>query len=82
MLYGVATKNLNKAVKCNAGRFPPDFMFEIMWAFVRLRELIASHKELAKKIDHLERKVENHDLQLRDIFEAIRTLMALPPKRS
>ena len=28
-LYGVATKNLNKAVKRNVGRFPPDFMFKL-----------------------------------------------------
>ena len=28
-LYGVATKNLNKAVKRNAGRFPSDFMFQL-----------------------------------------------------
>ena len=28
-LYGVATKNLNKAVRRNAGRFPPDFMFQL-----------------------------------------------------
>lgn len=29
LLYGVSTKNLNKAVKRNIGRFPSDFMFEI-----------------------------------------------------
>src|SRR4029077_1306460 len=28
-LYGVATKNLNKAVKRNASRFPSDFMFQL-----------------------------------------------------
>ena len=28
-LYGVATKNLNKAVKRNANRFPADFMFRL-----------------------------------------------------
>jgi ORF6N domain len=28
-LYGVETKNLNKAVKGNLGRFPPDFMFQL-----------------------------------------------------
>src|SRR6202171_6170615 len=28
-LYGVATKNLNKAVKRNASRFPQDFMFQL-----------------------------------------------------
>lgn len=28
-LYGVSTKALNQAVKRNAGRFPPDFMFQL-----------------------------------------------------
>ena len=28
-LYGVETKNLNKAVKRNRSRFPPDFMFQL-----------------------------------------------------
>jgi hypothetical protein len=28
-LYGVETKNLNKAVKRNANRFPTDFMFQL-----------------------------------------------------
>ena len=132
-LYGVTTKNLNKAVKRNLARFPRDFMFEltraeyhylrfqfgtlkrgqhskflpkvftqegvamlsgvlhserainvnieIMRAFVRLREIIAPHKHLAKKIDDLEQKVENHDIRIREIFAAIRSLMSLPLKR-
>ena len=29
MLYGVLTKNLNKAVKRNVQRFPEDFMFQL-----------------------------------------------------
>ena len=28
-LYGVETKNLNKAVRRNLDRFPPDFMFQL-----------------------------------------------------
>lgn len=31
-LYGVATKNLNKAVKRNLERFPEDFMFQLSQA--------------------------------------------------
>jgi hypothetical protein len=92
-LYGVATKNLNKAVKRNASRFPSDFMFQlsskdlqtgrggrrfapyafteqgiamlssvlrstravqvnvaIMRTFVRLREMLATHEELRRKM--------------------------------
>ena len=122
-LYGVATRDLNKAVTRNLDRFPDDFMIqltqsefknlkfqfgtsswggtrklprafteqgvamlssvlrskrsvqvniEIMRAFVRLREMIASHKDLARRLDELERK---YDRQFKVVFDAIRELM-------
>jgi len=126
-LYGVETKNLNKAVRRNLDRFPEDFMFQltaeeadslrfqfgtlkrgqhfkylpyafteegvamlssvlksqravqvniaIMRAFVRLRETLSLHKELAHKLAELEHKIENHDESIRTLFEAIRQLM-------
>jgi hypothetical protein len=134
-LYGVETKNLNKAVQRNRDRFPADFMFEltpdeaqaclasrfqfgtlkrgqnikylphvftqegvsmlssvlrspraiqvniaIMRVFVRLRETLALHKELAHKLAELERKIEGHDTSIRTLFDAIRELAA-PPAR-
>jgi hypothetical protein len=45
----------------------------VVRAFVRLRELIASHKDLARKLDELEKK---YDGQFHVVFEAIRQLMA------
>jgi phage regulator Rha-like protein len=124
-LYGVQTKELNRAVKRNLDRFPQDFMFqlspdeinglrfhfgtskgrggrrylpyvfteqgvamlssvlkskravqvniEIMRAFVRLREMIASNKELASRLNELEKK---YDRQFKAVFDAIRELMA------
>jgi len=126
-LYGVETKMLNRAVKRNIERFPPDFMFQIteeefenlrfhfgtprwggqryrpyaftengvamlssvlnsdraiqvniqiMRTFTKIREMIASHKDLAKRLDELERK---YDKQFRVVFEAIRQLM-IPPE--
>jgi hypothetical protein len=55
---------------------------EIMRAFVRLREMISSNKDLARKLDALERKVESHDVHIRSLFEAIRQLMTPPePKK-
>ena len=129
-LYGVETKNLNKAVRRNLDRFPADFMFQltvdeadalrfqfgtlkrgqhfkylpcafteqgvamlssvlnsqraiqvnvaIMRAFVRLREVLSLHKDLAHKLAELERKIENHDESIRTLFEAIRQLMTPP----
>jgi len=132
-LYGVETKNLNKAVQRNLDRFPADFMFQltldearacaasrfqfgtlkrgqnikylprvftqegvamlssvlrspravqvniaIMRVFVRLRETLALHKELAHKLAELERKIEGHDAGIRTLFDAIRHLTAPP----
>ncbi len=50
---------------------------EIMRAFVRLRQMLTSHKDLAKKIDNLEKK---YDEQFKIVFDAIRALMTPPEK--
>jgi hypothetical protein len=49
----------------------------IMRAFVRLREILATHKDLARKLEELEKK---YDAQFKVVFEAIRQLMAPPPQ--
>lgn len=48
----------------------------VVRAFVRLREMLASNKELARKLAELERKVASHDGDIQNLFEAIRRLMA------
>jgi len=55
----------------------------IMRTFVRLREIFTEHKELAHKLEELERKYETHDRQIHSVFEAIRQLMTpeQKPKR-
>lgn len=133
-LYGVATKNLNKAVKRNAARFPADFMFRlspkelqglrfqsgtsnskrggrryspsvfteqgvamlssvlrssravqvniaIIRTFVRLRELLATHEQLRRKIEAMEKK---YDARFQAVFATIRQMLAtpLPARRS
>ena len=129
--YGVTTKALNQAIRRNAERFPPDFMFQltkeekqevvtncdhlknlkfspvtphaftehgaimaasvlnspkaievsvfVVRAFVQLRETIAGHKELARKIAKLERKLGDHDEQIMVLVEAIKQLMDPKP---
>jgi hypothetical protein len=131
---GVASQAFNHAIRRNADRFPPDFMFRlskkekqevvtncdhlqnlkfspvnpcaftehgaimaasvlnsskaievsvfVVRTFVRLREMIAGHKELARKIAELERKFGDHDEQIMVLFKAIKQLMnpKLPPK--
>lgn len=68
----------------------------VVRAFVKLREVLASHRDLAQKLEELENKTEmmsvQHDtfahntrVQLKQVFEAIRELMTppeTPPKRS
>jgi len=129
-LYGVETKALNRAVRRNQNRFPPDFMFQltpkeaeslrcqigtsnegrggrrylpfaftehgalmlanvlnseraaqtsvqVVRAFVRLRQMLASNAELARKLDAMEKK---YDARFRIVFNAIRRLMSPPPE--
>jgi DNA-binding PadR family transcriptional regulator len=62
--------NSKRAIKVN---------IEIMRAFVRLREMLASNKELARRLDELEKK---YDKQFKLVFDAIRELMQSPePKK-
>ena len=67
MLSGVLTSP--RAIKVNV---------EIMRAFVRLRQVLASHRKLARKLEELERHLRNHDEQIEAIFDAIRQLMTRP----
>jgi hypothetical protein len=52
----------------------------IMRAFVRLREALSLHKDLAHKLAELERKIESHDESISTLFDAIRRLMTPPDK--
>jgi len=49
----------------------------IIRTFVKLREMLETNKDLAKKIDQLESKFLQHDHQFKAVFEAIRQLMAV-----
>ena len=52
---------------------------EIMRAFIRLRRMLASHAELARKLETLEKK---YDAQFKVVFDAIRKLMAPPETKA
>jgi hypothetical protein len=58
---------------------------EIMRAFVELRRAAGSFQELQKRLDQMEQdigaRLSEHDEQLRQIFEALRQLIAPPPSR-
>ena len=57
----------------------------VVRAFVKLREMLSTHKELAHKLAALERKLQNHDESIQCLVVAIRQLMAPsepePPKK-
>ena len=129
-LYRVATKDLNRAVRRNADRFPKDFMFQltqkeanslrcqigtskgsggrryrpyaftehgavmlanalrsrraveasviVVRAFIRIREYLATHRQLAKRLTEIERKLAAQDESIGSIMSALRDLMAPP----
>jgi len=54
---------------------------QVVRAFVRPREILATHKDLARKLEELEKR---YDAQFKVVFDAIRQLMARPenPRRS
>jgi hypothetical protein len=66
MLSGIL--NSDRAVEVN---------IQVMRAFVKLREMIASHKDLARRLDELEKK---YDSQFKVVFDALRALMSPPIK--
>ena len=50
----------------------------VVRAFVKLRELLATHKELARKLAELESRLDTHDQAIRMLFAAIHELMEPP----
>jgi hypothetical protein len=59
--------NSDRAIKVNIA---------IMRAFVKLRQILETNRELAKKFSELEQRVGKHDEEIDAILEAIRQLMA------
>ena len=52
----------------------------VVRAFIRLRQFLATHKELAGKLAELENRIAEHDEEITALFEAIRRLMEPPDK--
>lgn len=51
----------------------------VVRAFVRLREMLTTNRQLAAKLDELESRLETHDTKIQEVIEAIRELM-IPPE--
>jgi hypothetical protein len=54
---------------------------QVVRAFVRLRELLATNSRLAQKLSELERKFEGHDQAIHNLFETIRQLLSAPESK-
>jgi aromatic ring-opening dioxygenase LigB subunit len=52
----------------------------VVRAFVRLRQFLATHRQVSAKLDELERTVAAHDKHIVTLFDAVRSLMATPEK--
>ncbi len=59
-----------------------DVSVYVVRAFVKLREWLSAHKELATKLAEVERKVSSHDESIQSLVAAIRQLMQPPPTAS
>lgn len=51
----------------------------VVRAFVRLREMLSSNRELAAKFSELEHRLDGHDTSIQQLFGAIRKLLEPPP---
>ena len=51
----------------------------VVRAFARMREALAANQLIITKLTELERRLESHDIEIQDLLEAIRLLMAPPP---
>ncbi len=52
----------------------------IIRAFIKLREMLSTHKDLARKIEDLERKQKEHGQQLTAVYSIVKQLIDPPPK--
>ena len=65
---------LNSPVAINASIY-------VVRAFVKLREILSTHKKLAAKLQNIERKIEKHGDEIHTIFEVNSQLMEPPEKK-
>jgi len=52
---------------------------QVVRAFVHLRQMLAMHDDLARKIDAIERRVGKHDVELQEVLRILRKLLEPPP---
>jgi GrpB-like predicted nucleotidyltransferase (UPF0157 family) len=84
-IYGVSTGRLNQAANILSSPHAVAMGVYVVRAFVQLREVLASNKDLVHKLAALERSLAALDArtrqQFKDVYEAIRALMIPPASR-
>jgi hypothetical protein len=70
-LMAASVLNSERAVKVS---------IQVVRAFVKLREMLATHKVMAGKLTELEKRLDSHDQDIRNLVGAIRQLMTPPVK--
>jgi hypothetical protein len=51
---------------------------QVVRTFIKLREFLSSHRQLAAKLEELEKKIASHDKHIVTLFDAVRSLMGTP----
>jgi hypothetical protein len=51
----------------------------VVRAFVPMRQALAANRQIVARLAELERHFENHDVEIQELMDAIRELMAPPP---
>ena len=54
----------------------------VMRAFVQLRDLLSTHKTLAKHLGELEKRITGHDKDIAQIINTIHQLLEPPPEKN
>ena len=87
-LYGVTTKRLNEQVNGAImlasilnSEIAVHTSIQIVRAFTKMRSMLATNQDLAKKINNIEEKLSEHDSQIKDVIAVIKS-MILPDKAS
>ena len=52
----------------------------IMRAFIRLRQILAGNKELARKVEELGKQYSKHEIEITSVFKLLKRLTAAPKK--
>ena len=52
---------------------------QVVRAFVHPRQMLATHDDLARKVDAIERRVGKHDVELQEVLRILRKLLEPPP---